>query len=533
MAPEQAAGDPATDHRADLYALGIVAWELLTGGSPYSGLTPQQVIAAQVTRTPPDLATRRYDVPAALSTLIGALLQKEPAHRPRNADQVLERLEDPLILGNAPERHAMHPPLRLPFALRLLLRAPLVSAVAIASLALGIGANTAVFSMVDQVLLRPLPVAAPDELVVLDAPGPQPGNQMCSAMGPCSAVFTYPMFEDLAREHPGLAGLAAHRDFGANIAAHGQTLSAEGLLVSGNYFPLLGLAPAAGRLLTPDDARVPGAGAVAVLAWDYWQSAFGGEAAAVGQSLLVNGQALEIVGVAPRGFRGTSLAVHPAVFVPVSLMSAVTPGWSGFTSRQDYWLYLMGRLAPGTTRAQAAVALNTTYHRLLAEVEGPALPRITEQLRTRFLARELRLAPGALGQSTPVGGPRHPAGAPPRRDGTRAPHRLRQHRQPAARARRRARGGVRRPPRHRRQPHPPGAPAPRRVPLPRRARRPGRARPRRVLPARHAGAAAGGAGPGLRAVARPPRPPLRHRARDPHRARRGAGARRSTPPAPT
>ena len=400
MAPEQAAGDPATDHRADLYALGIVAWEMLTGGSPYSGLTPQQVIAAQVTRTPPSLATRRHDVPAALSALIGQLLQKEPAQRPRNAEQVLERLEDPLVLGNGPERHAVHPPLRLPFALRLLLRAPLVSAVAIASLALGIGANTAVFSIVDQVLLRPLPVAAPAELVVLDSPGPQPGNQMCSGMGPCSAAFTYPMFEDLGREHPGLAGLAGHRDFGANIAAHGETVSAEGLLVSGNYFALLGLAPAAGRLLTPDDARVPGAGAVAVLAWDYWRDAFGGDPGAVGQPLLVNGQVLEIVGVAPRGFHGTSLALRPAVFVPVSLMSAVTPGWAGFTSRQEYWLYLIGRLAPGSSRAQAAVALNTTYHRLLAEVEAPALTRISAQVRTRFLARELRLAPGALGQST-------------------------------------------------------------------------------------------------------------------------------------
>ena len=400
MAPEQAAGDPATDHRADLYALGIVAWEMLTGGSPYSGLTPQQVIAAQVTRTPPSLATRRYDVPTALSTLIGQLLQKEPQQRPKNAEQVLERLEDPLVLSNGPAHHAAHPTLRLPLALRLLVRAPLVSTVAIASLALGIGANTAIFSMVDQVLLRPLPVAAPSELVVFDASGPQPGSQMCSAMGPCSAAFTYPMFEDLGREHPGLAGLAGHRDFGANIAAHGQTLSAEGMLVSGNYFALLGLAPAAGRLITPDDARAPGAGTVAVLAYDYWQSTFGGDPAAVGQSLLVNGQALEIIGVAPRGFRGTSLATRPAVFVPVTLMGVMTPGWSGFASRQDYWLYLIGRLAPGTSRAQAAVALNTTYHRILAEVESPALTGITPQMRTRFLAKALQLAPGALGQST-------------------------------------------------------------------------------------------------------------------------------------
>ena len=104
MAPEQAAGDPATDHRADLYALGIVAWEMLTGGSPYAGLTPQQVLAAQVVHTPPAVASRRYDVPAGFAALVDALLQKEPRHRPRSAEQVLERLEDPALLAGAPAR---------------------------------------------------------------------------------------------------------------------------------------------------------------------------------------------------------------------------------------------------------------------------------------------------------------------------------------------------------------------------------------------------------------------------------------------
>jgi hypothetical protein len=140
------------------------------------------------------------------------------------------------------------PSLRL--ALRTLFKSPFVTAVAVVSLALGIGANAAIFSIFDEMLLRPLPVAHPDELINLAAPGPKPGSTSCGQAGECDVVLSYPMYRDLERQQSVLTGLAAHRGFGANIAFHGQTISTEGLLVSGSYFPVLGIQPAAGRLRT-------------------------------------------------------------------------------------------------------------------------------------------------------------------------------------------------------------------------------------------------------------------------------------------
>src|SRR5215813_12520355 len=129
--------------------------------------------------------------------------------------------------------------LNLKFALRTLFKTPFVTVVAIVSLALGIGANAAIFSLFSQLLLKPLNVPDPSSLVNLSAPGPKPGSTSCSQAGSCDTVFSYPMFRDLERVQTPFTGIAAHVTFGANIAARGQTESAEGLLVSGSYFPVL------------------------------------------------------------------------------------------------------------------------------------------------------------------------------------------------------------------------------------------------------------------------------------------------------
>src|SRR5207247_2509020 len=121
--------------------------------------------------------------------------------------------------------------------------------IAVVSLALGIGATTAIFSLFNQILLRPLPVQESNRLVNLAAPGPKPGSQSCSQTGDCDAVFSYTMFRDLEKEQTVFTGIAAHRLFGANLAYRGQTVSGQGLLVSGSYFQVLGLQPAIGRLL--------------------------------------------------------------------------------------------------------------------------------------------------------------------------------------------------------------------------------------------------------------------------------------------
>src|SRR6187431_111320 len=170
----------------------------------------------------------------------------------------------------------------LKLAFRRLFKAPFVTTVAILSLALGIGANAAIFSLFNQMLLRPLPVPAPHELVNLQAPGPKPGSQSCNQAGP-----------------------GAHVLFGANLAFHSQTLNGQGVLVSGSYFPVLGLKPAIGRLLTPQDDQKVGESLVVVLSHAYWTLRFDRNPNVVGDTLIVNGQHLTIVGVAPEGFDGT------------------------------------------------------------------------------------------------------------------------------------------------------------------------------------------------------------------------------------
>jgi hypothetical protein len=150
-------------------------------------------------------------------------------------------------------------------AIRTLFGSPFVTIVAIASLALGIGANAAIFSLFEQFLLRPLPVEAPARLVNLAAPGPKQGSTSCNDAGGCDEVFTYAMFRDLQREQTPFTDLAAHRSFGTNLSYRSETVSGRGALVSGSYFPVLGLQPALGRLLGPADDRAVGESPVVVL----------------------------------------------------------------------------------------------------------------------------------------------------------------------------------------------------------------------------------------------------------------------------
>src|SRR5688500_4668318 len=176
----------------------------------------------------------------------------------------------------------------LKLAFRRLFKAPFVTSVAILSLALGIGANAAIFSLFNQMLLRPLPVPAPDELVNLSAPGPKPGSQSCNQAGNCEDVFSYPMFRDLQKAHKSFTNIAAHRLFGANLSFHKQTLNGEGLMVSGSYFPVLGVRPAIGRLLGPEDDQKVGESLVVVLSHAYWTTRFDRSPTVLDDTLIVN-----------------------------------------------------------------------------------------------------------------------------------------------------------------------------------------------------------------------------------------------------
>jgi predicted permease len=283
--------------------------------------------------------------------------------------------------------------------LRGLWKNPFVSSVAIVSLALGIGANTAIFSLFNDLILSSLPVQEPERLVNLGAPGPKPGSNSCNNAGGCEEVFSYPMFRDLEGMQTAFTGIAAHRTFGANLAYGGQTMSDSGTFVSGSYFPVLGLQPALGRLIGPGDDANPGESAVAVLSNGYWQSRFGGDPNILGETLIINGHPMTIIGVAPGGFEGTTLGTLPKVFVPITMRELEAPGFEGFDNRRSYWIYLFARLNDGVSIEQARAAINGQYSGILDEVEAPLQSGMSEQTMAQFRAKEITVVPGAHGQS--------------------------------------------------------------------------------------------------------------------------------------
>ena len=289
---------------------------------------------------------------------------------------------------------------RLKFALRTLFKTPFVTAVAIVSLALGIGANAAIFSIFEKMLLGTLPVQEPWRLVNLSAPEPKPGSQSCNTAGGCDHVFSYPMFRDLQKMQTVFTEIAAHRSFYANLSFNRQTMVGRGMLISGSYFPVLGIQPALGRLLSPDDDKKTGEAPVVVLSHGYWTSRFGANPSVINQTMIVNGQTLTIVGVAPKGFEGTTLGITPQVFVPITLRSLVEPGFNGFANRRSYWIYTFARLRPGVSIEQARSAMGPLYSGIINDVEAPLQRGMSEQTMQRFRAKPLVLEPGHQGQTS-------------------------------------------------------------------------------------------------------------------------------------
>lgn len=286
------------------------------------------------------------------------------------------------------------------YALRRLKKTPFVTVVAIVSLALGIGANTAIFSLFDQMLLRAMPVEEPERLVNLSAPGPNPGSQSCNQSGSCQELWSYPMFRDLQREQRSFTDIAAHRLFGVNLSGTGQTTSGQGLLVSGSYFPVLRVRPALGRLLGPGDDERMGAHPVAVLGYDYWQNRLGADGSILNETIMVNGQPLTVVGVTERGFRGTTLGARPDVYVPMAMREQMSPFFEGWEGRRTYRVYLFARLRPGVDPARAEAEINAVYGPIIEEVEVPLQQAMTEQQMERFRTKKVVLEPGAQGQSS-------------------------------------------------------------------------------------------------------------------------------------
>ena len=288
----------------------------------------------------------------------------------------------------------------LKLAFRTLVRTPFVTIVAVLSLGLGIGANAAIFSMFNEILLQPLPVSDPGRLVNLSAPGPNPGSQSCGVAGGCEEVFSYPMFRDLEAARTAFSGIAAHVAFAANVAYKRQTLNGDGMLVSGSYFSVLGVHPALGRLFTKSDDQTIGGNFEAVLSYNYWMTRLGADPAVIGTRIIVNGQTMTIVGVAPKRFEGTTLGITPNVFVPLSMRGLVSPGFDGFKERRNYWAYLFARLEPGVGMEQAANAVNAVYRPILSDIEAPLQKGMSAQTMVKFKAKAIQLTDGRRGQSS-------------------------------------------------------------------------------------------------------------------------------------
>lgn len=286
---------------------------------------------------------------------------------------------------------------QLRFAFRTLFKAPFVTIVAVLSLGLGIGANTAMFSMFNQVLLRPLPVVAPNELVNLGAPGPKNGSTSCNQAGDCDQVFSYPMFRDLEREQKVFTGIAAHNGFGSFVGYRNVTLPEDGEEISGSYFGVLGVQAAVGRLIDDRDDLPAGGASVAVLSHEYWLSRFSGDPAVLGASIVVNGQPVTVIGVAPRGFEGTTKGRRPAVYVPFTLHQIADA--KVFTNHSDYWMYLFARRKPGVTLEEARAGINVPYATLIA-AEAPDQKGLSEQKQNEFKAKRVTAVDGRQGQSS-------------------------------------------------------------------------------------------------------------------------------------
>jgi len=262
----------------------------------------------------------------------------------------------------------------LGFAVRGLWRNPGLTAVAVLTLALAIGATSTIFSLLNQALFATLPVRDPQELVVLSSAGGHPGHLHSEGGDTDGHVheFSYPMFRDLRDRNSVLSGLIteAQVTVGASWNEHAEPVAAE--MVSGNYFDVLGVRPAVGRLLSQSDETAPGANRVVVLSFEYWKTHLG-EAPVVDRTLLINGTPFTVLGVSAPGFRSMVFGHTPAVYVPITEQKIVEPEWNYLNDRNSYWLTVVGRLRTGMTATQASAAMNPLY-RAIREEEFKGLP---------------------------------------------------------------------------------------------------------------------------------------------------------------
>ncbi len=277
------------------------------------------------------------------------------------------------------------------YAVRMLTKNPVFACVVVLTLALGIGANAAIFSLLDKVLLQSLPVANPDQLAVLSTYDPKEGPDIDSS-------FSYSMYQDLRDRNSVFSGVIARGGTQMNVSYGDQTERVRGELVSGNFFEVLGVRPWAGRLFTQEDDRTPGAHPVAVLSYSFWESRFNKDPNLFGKTILVNNTPLTVLGVTPPGFYGLDLSNNPDVRVPLMMTPVFNPlPPTRLTSRRHQWLSVMARRKDDVTTEQAQASLSVLY-RQIREFEADQLSATVNTFnRERFLTQQIALMPGEQG----------------------------------------------------------------------------------------------------------------------------------------
>src|SRR5437870_8071203 len=281
----------------------------------------------------------------------------------------------------------------LRYGVRMLAKNPGFTTVAVLTLALGIGANTAIFSLLDQVLLPSLPVPEPDRQVHLHEAEWRSG---WSTSDNSEMVYSYPHYKDVRDQIPLFDGVIARAGVPLSVTAAGSSERAQGEIVSGNYFAVLGVRPALGRLLDAGDNRLPGASPVAVLSYGYWSRRFGTNPQIVGQKIVLNSYPFTVVGIAARGFSGLLKGQNVDVFVPIAMKRELTPGWNGLVERDIMWLNIFARLRPRMSLKQTEAALQVTYRPLL-ETEIQSTKNPTQRFRERYLHQHVSLRSATQG----------------------------------------------------------------------------------------------------------------------------------------
>lgn len=283
----------------------------------------------------------------------------------------------------------------LRYGIRALARDRGFTVTALTVLALGVGASAGVFTMVDQVLLRPLPVREPERLVQVEWQGNKVGANYGSG-----STLSYPVCGELERQEV-FDGVLCRYPTEVNLSTGGEHQLTRAEIVSGSYFDVLGVRPALGRLIGPSDNRHPGAHPVVVLSHEYWTNRLGAAADIVGRRVLVNTHPMTVIGIAQAGFRGVDRAGAPAVWIPAMMKRQATPEWDGLDSRRTFWMHALGRLRPGATLEQAGARLQPWFTRMLqTDLEHEDFPSVSPAQRGSFLASTLAVTSAARGVAT-------------------------------------------------------------------------------------------------------------------------------------